>query len=113
MPWSNACHRNGALRSLGRRSGKGRRLVGAERGDLHHAGPVLPVAVLNQQQDGGAERFAVAHAAANPRTVLLDGLARAAAVATLASAHINLKGGFGERHARGHPLNNDAELWSV
>jgi len=44
---------------------------------------------------------------------LLDGLTGAAAVATLASAHINLEGGFGEWHARRHPLNNHAELWSV
>ena len=113
MPWANTRHRNGALRPLGCRSGECRRLVGAQWGDLHHAGPVLPVAVLNQQQDGGAERRAVAHAAANPRAVLLNGLASAAAVAALASSHINLKGGFGERHARGHPLNNHAELWSV
>jgi hypothetical protein len=55
----------------------------------------------------------VAHAAANAGAVLFDGLACAAAVATLASAHINLEGGFGERHARGHPFNNHAELWSV
>jgi hypothetical protein len=55
----------------------------------------------------------VAYAAANARTILLNRLAGAAAVATLASAHINLKGGFGERHARGHPLHNHAELWSV
>jgi hypothetical protein len=55
----------------------------------------------------------VAYAAANPRAVLLNRLASAAAVATLASSHINLEGGFGERHARGHPLNNHAELWSV
>jgi hypothetical protein len=55
----------------------------------------------------------VAHAAANPRAVLFDGLTSAAAVATLAPAHINLEGGFGEWHARRHPLNNHAELWSV
>ena len=113
MPWSNACHRNGALRPLGCGRFKSRRLVGAEWGDLHHAGPVLPVAVLNQQQDGGAERCTMADAAANARAVLLNRLAGAAAVAALASTHINLEGGFGERHARGHPLHNHAELWSV
>ena len=113
MPWANARHGDRTLRSLGRCGGKGRRLVGAEWGDLHHARPVLPVAVLNEQQDGGAERCAVAHAAANARAVLLDRLTGAAAVTTLASAHINLEGGFGEWHARGHPLHNHAELWSV
>jgi hypothetical protein len=55
----------------------------------------------------------VSHAAADARAVLLDGLTGAAAVATLASAHINLEGGLGERHARGHPLHDHAELWSV
>jgi hypothetical protein len=113
VPWANARNRDRTLRPLGRRSGKGRRLVGAEWGDLHHARPVLPVAVLNQQQDGGAERFAVAHAATNARAVLFDSLTGATAVAALATAHINLEGGFGERHARGHPLHNHAELWSV
>ncbi len=55
----------------------------------------------------------MSHAAANPRAVLFDGLASAAAVATLASSHIDLKGGLCEWNARRHPLNNDSELWSV
>ena len=113
VPRANARHGDRTFRSLSRGSGKGRRLVGAEWGDLHHAGPVLPVAVLNQQHDGGAERFAMADAAANARAVLFNGLASTAAVTTLASAQINLESGFGEWHASGHPLNNHAELWSV
>jgi hypothetical protein len=55
----------------------------------------------------------VSHAAANASAVLLNRLTSASAVATLAPAHINLEGGFGEWHARRHPLNNHAELWSV
>ena len=55
----------------------------------------------------------MADAAANACAVLFNGLTGTAAVTALASAHINLESSFGERYARGHPLNNHAELWSV
>jgi hypothetical protein len=44
---------------------------------------------------------------------LLNRLTSASAVTALASAHIDLEGGLGEWHARGHPFNNHAKLWSV
>ena len=62
--------------------GVGRLVV--QRPDLHDLGPVLPVAVADEQQHRRAERPAVAHAAEDLGPVLFDRLTGAAAVALLA-----------------------------
>ena len=66
--------------------------------DRHDLGPVLPVAVADEQQDRRAERQAVADAAEDLGPVLLDRLARAAAVAPLAAGEVDgeVVGGQGE-----------------
>ena len=47
--------------------------------------PIFPVAILDAQRDGRADRLAVAHAGEDIRLVLLDSLAAAAAVSQLAA----------------------------
>ena len=51
VPWAHARHGDGALRPFGGARRKFRRLLCAEWLRLHHARPVLPVAVLNQEED--------------------------------------------------------------
>ena len=82
-----------------RRAQRGRRLV-VERLDLHDLRPVLPVAVADEQQDRRAERPAVADAAEDLGAVLLDRLARAAAVAPLAAGQVDREVVLGQRRGR-------------
>ena len=71
-------------------------------------GPVLPVPVADQEQDRRAERRAVADPAEDLGAVLLDRLARAAAVALLAAGEVDREGVGGQRQARRHALDRDA-----
>ena len=72
-----------------------------ERLDLHDLGPVLPVAVADQEQDRRAEGQAVADAGQDLGAVVLDRLARAAAVAALAAGEVD--GELRRRSGRGRP----------
>ena len=62
--------------------GLGRLVV--QRPDLHDLGPVLPVAIADEQQHRRAERPAVSDPAEDLGPVLLDRLTSAAAIALLA-----------------------------
>ena len=96
----DARDRLGALVAVvGERRELGRLLVG-QRPDLHDPGPVLPVAVGDLEQDRRAQRAAVADAGQDPRPVLLDRLAGAAAVAALAAGEVDGEVVLGEREAR-------------
>ena len=64
-------------------------LLVAERLDLHHPRPVLPVAIGDHQEDRRAERRPVADARDDLGPVVLDRLARPATVAALAPGEID------------------------
>ena len=68
--------------------GEGRRLLLGQRLDLHDPGPVLPVAVRDEEEDRRAERPPVPHAGHDLGVILLDLLARAAAVAALSPREV-------------------------
>ena len=113
VSWANAGDGDCALRPFCSTCGKLGRIFGAQWLHLHHARPVLPVAILNQQQDGGAERESVSDAAANARVVLFNLLTRSATVAALSALQVNGDRHFGERNSSGHPLDDDAEFRPV
>ena len=113
VPRPDAGDRLGALGAVvGERRELGR-LVVAQRPDLHHPGPVLPVAVRDLEQDRRAERAPVPDAAQDPRPVVLDGLARAATVAALATGEVDGEVVLGEREAGGHALDHGAQHRAV
>ncbi len=87
--------------------------VVVERPDLHDLGPVLPVPVAHQQQDGEPERPAVADPAQDLGTVLLDRLARPAAVAPLPAGEVDREGVLGQGEPRRHALDRDPQRRAV
>ena len=84
-----------------------------QRFDRHHLGPVRPVAIPNEQEDRRTEGHSVSNATQDLGAVLLDRLARTAAVATLATREIDREVIGGERKPGGHALDGDAKRWSV
>jgi len=96
----------------GLRGQLGRGLV-RQRLDRHHLGPVLPVAVGDEEQDRRAERASVADAGDDLGPVGLDLLPGAAAVAALASREVGYEVGLGPGKARGHALEGYTECPAV
>ena len=110
---SHAGDRGRALVALdGRHLERRRRLV-VERLDGHHLRPVLPVAIADEEQDRRAEGGPVPDAGHDLGAVLLDRLARAAAVAALPPGEVDrqLVGGQGE--PRRDALDDRAERLAV
>ena len=110
---SHAGDRGGAFVPIcgrGLEAGRGR---GVERLDGHDLRPVLPIAIPHEEQDRRAERRPVPDARHDLGSVLLDRLARAAAVPALATGEIDrqLVGGQGE--PRRHALDRHAERLAV
>ena len=71
------------------------------------------VAVLDEERDRAAQRAAVADAAERPHVVLLELLARAAAVARLAAGEVAADQLVVELDARGHAADDDRQARSV
>ena len=102
MAGPDAGHRRRPLVAVRRRPPRARgRLVVGQRLDLHDPGPVLPVAVGDEEQDRRAEGQAVADAADDLGPVVLDRLAGAAAVAALAPGEVDRE--RRPRSGRGRP----------
>ncbi len=109
----DAGDRRRPLVALVRRVGQLGRLLRAQRSDLHHPGPVLPIAVADEQEDRRSERPAVADPAEDLGPVLLDGLARPAAVAALATSQVDRDVVLGQGQAGRHALDRRPERRSV
>src|SRR6185369_8258432 len=109
VPGPDASDRGRPLVALaGGRSELGCLVVG-QPFDLHDPGPVVPVAIGDEQEQRRAERDAVADAARDVRLVVLDRLARTAAVATLASGEVDRQVIRPERQPGGHALDRDRQ----
>jgi hypothetical protein len=80
-------------------------------GPLH--GPVHPVAVLDPEGDGRAEGKSVANASHDLGVVRLDLHAAATAIAALATAHVGVDVGLGEREAGGQTLDHHGKALAV
>ena len=102
-------HGRGPLHAaLGRRGELGRLRV-RQRRHLHDPRPVLPVAVLDRQEDRRAERPPVADARRDRRVVALDRLPRAATVPPLPAREVVRDHLLRQREAGRHPLDDDPE----
>ena len=84
-----------------------------QRRHLHDLGPVLPVTVVDEQQDRRAEGRPMPDAAQDLGTVLLDRLARAPAVPALPAREVHRQRVLGQRQARRHALDRGAKGRSV
>ena len=73
--------------------------------DVHRLLPVHPVAVANEQGDGGARRHAVPYAREDLRAVALDLHPPAAAVSTLATPELEIERVDVELKTCGHAVN--------
>ena len=98
--------------TLGLRAKRLGRLV-VERPHLHDLGPVVPVAVPDEEQDGRPERAAVPDPAQDLGAVLLDRLASAAAIALLAARQVDGDGVLRQREAGRDALDGGPERGSV
>ncbi len=82
--------------------------------DLHGTFPVLPVAVLDNECHGRSEGLAASHAADDPRCVLLDLLALAAPVTSLAAAQVGIDIARGIKRQTGrHAFDDHGQLRPV
>ena len=109
----DAGDRCGTLVAVGRQRGElgGRRLV--ERLDLHHLRPVLPVAIGDEEEDRRTERHAMAHTGDDLGAVVLDLLARPAAIAALPAGEVDLEGIGREREPGRDALDRHAQRLAV
>src|SRR4029079_2518778 len=89
------------------------RLVLGQRGTRHAGGPVLQTAVPNKKRPRRAERQSVADATEDLGPILLDLLARAAAVALLPTGEVRRDRVLGPSKARRDALDGDAEGGSM
>ena len=80
---------------------------------VHRLFPVFPVAISDQQRDGGADRFGAAHAGQHFGLIGLDGHAAPAAVAALAAAQLLGDGVEIQVQACRHPFQNHHEPLAV
>ena len=88
-------------------------LLGGHRPRAHRVRPVLVIAVLDEERDRAAQRAAVADAAERPHVVLLELLARAAAVARLAAGEVAADQLVVELDARRHAADDDRQAGPV
>ena len=96
--------------------GQGHQLGGllvAQALDLHHAGPVGPVAVGHLEQDRRAQRPAVPDTRQDRGPILLDGHAGAPAVAALAAGEVGRDRVGAHRHARRQALQDHPQRLAV
>src|ERR1041385_141573 len=95
------------------RLGHGDRFVAVLRRGRHLLGPVLPVAVLDSERNGRAERLAPADAGTDRRLVFFDQHPASAAVALLPAPEIAIDPREVDREARGHAVNDGREARPV
>src|SRR6185312_7980650 len=88
-------------------------LLRGHRPRAHRVRPVRVIAVLDEERYGAAQRAAVADAAERPHVVLLELLARAAAVARLAARQVAADQLVVELDARRHAADDDRQAWPV
>jgi hypothetical protein len=85
-------------------------LLVRQRLDLHHARPVLPIAVADEQQDRRPDREPVAHSGENLSPIVLDrSAARAAAVSALAPDQVHRDLVRSQRQPGGHALHRSGQ----